>query len=225
MKHIILSLVIISSLNAKAAPSFSQNISPEIQQQITQDIEAVKAINGGTSSALYKEIFANRNLNGSDLLAFFNKRISNFDKNDCGGGPAVAACVIAWISPDTMWITPSYEKFSMPQIFRISVLFHESRHTEDDHQNWSHARCPVPFLDDNGKDIVGIFSGAKMEGALACDETPLGAYGMQAVLLKNVEKYCTSCNEKTTMDAQLFGDDTINRMSSLPARQQLKNDR
>lgn len=225
MKHIIFTLAVLASFAAHATPTFSDGITPELKQQILQDFEAVKSLNGANSSALYKQIFANRNLNGADLLAFLEKRITNMDLDDCGGGPTAVACVISWVSSDTMWITPNYVKFNMPQIFRISALFHESRHTEIENDGWSHVNCPVPYLDDNGKDIVGIFSGAKMEGVPACDETPLGAYGMQVVLLKNVEKNCANCSDKVKMDAKLYSDDNTNRLSNLEARKQLKDDK
>ena len=224
MKGIIFSLVLMGSIAAQATPSFSRDISPEMKQQILQDLDFVKAIDGNGSSAFYKQIFAQKNLNGTDLMAFFDQRISSFGRNSCGGGPAVAACVIPWMNSSTMWITPNYEKNNMPQIYRVSIIFHESRHTEDNHGNWGHATCPTPYLDDNGKDIVGIISGTKMQGLAACDTTPVGAYGMQAVLLKNIEKNCTTCNDKLKMDAKLYGDDGIYRISNLPARQQLRND-
>lgn len=224
MKGIIFSLFLVGSLAAQATPTFSKDISPEMKQQILQDLDFVKAIDGNGSSAFYKQIFSNNNLNGTDLMAFFDKRIRSFGKDSCGGGPAVAACVIAWVNPNTMWITPNYEKNNMPQIYRVSVIFHESRHTEMNQGGWSHATCPTPYLDDNGKDIVGIISGTKMQGLAACDTTPIGAYGMQAVLLKNIEKNCTSCNDKVKMDAKIFGDDGIYRISNLNARNQLKSD-
>ena len=63
-----------------------------------------------------------------------------------------------------------------------------------------------------------------MQGLMACDNTALGAYGMEAVFLKNIEKNCSSCNDKMKMDAQLFGDDTIWRVSNLKARQQMRDD-
>ncbi|MFM6927840.1 MAG: hypothetical protein ACKOX6_05210 [Bdellovibrio sp.] len=224
MKGIIFSLLLVGSLAAQAIPTFSKDISPEMKQQILQDLDFVKAIDGNGSSAFYKQIFSRNNLNGNDLMAFFDQRISSFGRDNCGGGPAVAACVIPWMKSSTMWITPNYEKNNMPQIYRVSIIFHESRHTEVNNGSWSHATCPTPYLDDNGKDIVGIISGTKMQGLAACDNTPIGAYGMQAVLLKNIEKNCSTCNDKMKMDAQIFGDDGIYRISNLTARQQLKND-
>ncbi|HEX7674956.1 MAG TPA: hypothetical protein VF412_12330 [Bdellovibrio sp.] len=224
MKGFIFSLLILGGLTAKADLQFDRSISAATKAQILQDLDFVKSMQGSGGSAFYKTIFEKPVLNGTDLLAFFNQRITTFNTNSCGGGNAVAACVIPWMDSNTMWITPNYVKNSLPQIYRISIIFHESRHTEDEHNNWGHVNCPVPYLDDNGKDIVGIISGTKMEGLPACDSTNIGAYGLQAVLLKNVEKNCSNCNQKTQMDAQLFGDDTINRISNLTARKQLQND-
>jgi hypothetical protein len=225
MKGIIVSvLVLATALIAKADPSFDHSISASTKAQILQDLSFVKTIQGNSASKFYNQIFSKQTLNGNDLIGFFNQRINNFSTNACGGGGAVAACVIPWMGNHTMWITPNYVNNNIPQIYRISIIFHESRHTENQNGNWSHATCPTPYLDDNGKDIVGIISGTKMEGLPACDDTAIGAYGLQAVLLKNIQTNCANCNDKVIADAKLFGDDTINRISDLPSRSQLKND-
>ncbi|MBO9666235.1 MAG: hypothetical protein J7501_05425 [Bdellovibrio sp.] len=224
MKGFIFSLVLMGAVSAQATPTFDKDISPATKTQILQDLDFVKTMTGDSSSALYKQIFS-QTVNGEDLIKFFDQRIKNFGTNDCGGGNAVAACVIPWFGSSTMWITPNYIKNNIPQVYRVSIIYHESRHTEVNNNNWPHATCPTPYLDDNGKDIVGIISGVKMEGLPACDRGVMGAYGMQAVLLKNIEKNCASCSEKLKMDAKLFGDDGIYRISNLTARQQLKDDK
>lgn len=225
MKALIISLMVIAgTLTAKADPTFDSSISAATKTQILQDLNFVKAMDGNGASAFYKNIFGKDTMKGADLLAFFDQRITRFGMNSCGGGNAVAACVIPWMDSNTMWITPNYVKNNIPQIYRVSIIYHESRHTEDDHGNWGHATCPTPYLDDNGKDIVGIISGTKMAGLPACDNTPIGAYGLQAVLLKNIEKNCTNCNQKVQMDAKLFGDDSVYRISNIQSRNQLKND-
>ena len=224
MKCLILSIILTVSFGAHAAPTFSDDVSKELKQQILQDLDFVMSIKGSNSSGFYKQIYSKNNLDGSDLLSFLNNRIKSFGLDSCGGGAGTMACVNPWYDSSTMWITPNYAKGNMPQISRISTIYHESRHTEDNHGNWPHANCPRPFLDENGKDILGIISGVKLAGLAACDTTPLGAYGMEAVLLKNVEKNCSSCNDKTKMDAKLFGDDTIYRITNLNARKQLRND-
>jgi hypothetical protein len=67
-------------------------------------------------------------------------------------------------------------------------------------------------------------SGTLMQGRAACDTVIQGAYGLQATFFKNVERYCTTCNEKLKQDSQLYGDDTILRISDVTRRQALRKD-
>jgi hypothetical protein len=221
---LVLALGLTSALNAQAAPSFDPSVPAALQTEIMQDLTFVNSMQGSSATAFYQKIFGASALNGPQLMGFFNQRILTFNMDSCGGGSSVAACVQPMYDSNTMWITPNYVNNAIPQIYRISIIFHESRHTEDDNNNWAHVKCPVPYLDDNGHDIVGIVSGTKMEGLPACDDTAIGAYGLQAVLLKNIEKNCTNCGQKVQMDAKLYGDDTINRISDLTARRQLEDD-
>ena len=208
---------------ARAQPSFS-NVPAPLQVQLQQDIDFVKDIKGTNGSSLYQGIFGETSMSGKGLSDFFEKRITEFGMDSCGGGPGVAACVQPFLSTHTMWITPMYATSNIPQIYRVSVIFHEARHTEVNKMFWHHANCPIPYLDANGHDIVGIISGTKMEGKNACDSVKRGAYGLQAVLLKNIAKACTNCGQKMMMDAELFGDDTLNRISDLKLRDEMIQD-
>jgi hypothetical protein len=123
-----------------------------------------------------------------------------------------------------MWLTENFTKFNMPQVARMMVIFHEARHTEAAHNFWSHDYCPTPFLDENGNDIKGLYSGAKLEGQPACDSTPYGSYGSSTIMLKNMAKYCTNCSEKTKMDAELIVADQINRIDKPAVKQAMKAD-
>lgn len=187
------------------------------------DLQLVQQIKGGSATRGYGQIFGSA-LDGQNLVQFFTNRVRSVDVSDCGGGKSVAACVQPYIDPHIMWLTNNYVTWQIPQIYRISVVFHESRHTESENGNWSHVNCPIPFRDAQGKDIRGIISGTLLQGLPACDTTPLGAYGLQAELLKNVEYFCANCTEKMKMDGKLFGDDTVNRISNPVAREQLGSD-
>jgi hypothetical protein len=209
---------------AFATLQFSRSVPAPVQKQMLEDISFLESIHGGTTSALYPQIFSDSTLEGKTVSQFFQDRISNVDMNDCGGGPAVAGCVITRLSRDTMFLTNNYVTFDMPQVYRVSIILHESRHTEINHGSWTHVICPTPYLDTNGKDIVGIISGHKMEGLPACDNVILGAYGLQAILLKNIENVCTTCSEKVLMDAKIYGNDDLLRISNLPARKQMNDD-
>jgi hypothetical protein len=215
---------VFSSATASAGLDFSKQVPENIKTQMTQDLGLVDKLEGGKTSSNYIKIFSKDKLIGTELTKFFTKRVHSVDMSDCGGGDGVGACVNPNIDSNKMFLTKNYVSFSIPQIYRISLVFHESRHTENENSNWFHENCPVPYLDENGHDIVGIISGTKMEGRPACDDQNLGAYGLQATLLKNVANACTNCTEKILTDAKIFGDDTVNRISNLAARKQLKDD-
>src|SRR6202023_2937082 len=107
-------------------------------------------------------------------------RVTAIGMNDCGSGKAVA-CVIPYMDPSKMWLTQNFIKFSHPQVARMMVVFHEARHTEVKNRNWSHAKCPKPFLGPDGQDMKSIWTGSKLEAQPACDITPLGSYGSSTI--------------------------------------------
>jgi hypothetical protein len=140
----------------------------------------------------------------------------------CGSANAVA-CVIPWF-PNKIFFTQNYVKFQHPQISRLMVVYHEARHTERENNNWGHARCPVPFLDENGEPMRSIWTGAELAGEPACDVTPFGSYGSSMIMLKNISKYCTTCNEKVKMDAGIYADDQFGRVIDSGARKAIIED-
>lgn len=216
-------LASVSSAGARTI-EFDPAVPAAVRTQLVNDLDFLRTLKGKETSLYYQEIFKSERFEGQGLLDFFNTRVRKVALNDCGGGPSVGACVIPSIDSSVMWLTPNYVTFEIPQIYRLSVVLHEARHTEDRENNWFHATCPIPYLDEDGKDIVGIISGSKMEGKDACDTTAYGSYGMQAILLKNIELNCTSCSEKVRMDGKLFGDDTLKRISDLNIRQSMRDD-
>ena len=75
---------------------------------------------------------------------------------------------------------------------RISTILHEARHCETPNStSWPHVFCPD---EDPTKDYPG------------CDETILGAYGVEVIFLKNLKKNCESCGDKVKRDAEIYGD-------------------
>ena len=212
------------SAAARADLSYDDDVTPELRTQLAQDVAFVTSIEGASASDNYRAIFGTSKLDGASLMKFFEERITGFGLDECGGGPAVAACVQPFLDSHKMWITPNYIRFNAPQLYRLSVIFHESRHTEDEHGNYPHATCPTPYRDEAGNDIKGILSGTLMAGKPACDTTILGAYGLQATLLKNVQLNCATCTEKVKADGELFGNDTVMRISNVPQRNKLRKD-
>jgi hypothetical protein len=132
--------------------------------------------------------------------------------------------VIPFYDSNKMWVTKNYTQFSHPQISRVSVIFHEARHSERQNGNWSHAKCPTPFKDAAGNDIRSIWTGALLQGQAACDVTPFGSYGSSTILLKNIAINCETCNSKVRADADLYANDQLGRVIDPKAKSAMKAD-
>ncbi|HXT01895.1 MAG TPA: hypothetical protein VN915_14565 [Elusimicrobiota bacterium] len=200
---------------------FDSDVPADIQAQMRADMAFMGTIKGSGATPLHKKIFGA--VDGATYLKFFNTRVSGIGMDDCGSAKAVA-CVIPFQDPSKMWLTQNFIKFDHPQISRMMIVFHEARHTESRNGNWPHATCPTPFLDANGKDMVSIWTGATLAGEPACDVTPLGSYGSSTILLKNVQKYCANCTDKVKMDAGLYADDQMGRITDDGAKQEMLDD-
>lgn len=220
MQKVLTAALIILGATQVWAYDFDKNVPGAVKNQMIQDLDFVTTLSGENQSKLHSEIYGS--INGAGYKKFFDTRIYSIGKDSCGGGNAVA-CVYPAIS-NKMFITDNYIKFNHPAIARLMVVFHEARHTEDENDNWGHADCPVPFLDENGKDMKSIWTGAMLEGQPACDETPYGSYGSSTIMLKNISKNCTSCNEKVKMDAGIYADDQLKRIVNANAKKQMMDD-
>ena len=212
------------SVPSLGAIKFKSAVPETIKAQMLKDLELTESFEGTATSKLYLNIFGASILEGTGLNQFFEQRIKEVDMDDCGGGNSVAACVQTFVAPNTMFLSENFVKNDFPQVYRISIVFHEARHTEITNGGWPHKVCPTPYLDEQGRDIVGKISGMKMEGHDACDDIAMGAYGMQAVLLKSIQNACTNCSEKIMMDAEIFGDDTLLRIHDLGVRKLMRSD-
>ena len=200
---------------------FDADVPEAIQKQMRADMAFIGTIKGGAGTPLHQKIFGA--VDGATYVRFFESRVTGIGMNDCGSAKAVA-CVIPFQDPSKMWLTQNFVKFDHPQISRMMIVFHESRHTESENGNWSHATCPDPFLDANGKDMVSIWTGATLAGEPACDVTPLGSYGSSTIMLKNVQKFCENCTDKVKMDAGLYADDQLGRITDAGAHQEMLTD-
>jgi hypothetical protein len=203
------------------AYTFDSDVPADIQAQMQADLSFIGTIQGTTASKLHQQIFGL--VDGATYTKFFSDRVQSVGMNDCGDQNAVA-CVIPFEDSTKIWLTQNYIKFSHPQIARLMVVFHESRHTEDSNGNWPHATCPTPFTDDHGQPMNSIWTGASLAGEPACDTTPFGSYGSSMIMLKNVQKFCTNCSDKVKMDAGIYADDQFKRVIAADAIQQIKDD-
>lgn len=211
MKRILLAATIMLAFQAQQAfaVKFDPDVPPKIQVQMNEDLAFINQVEGNGQTPFHKQIFGQ--VSGATYKTFFESHITSVGVDDCGGGPAVA-CVQPFFDPNKMWLTNNFIQFSHPQIARLMVVFHEARHAETNHGNWGHDTCPRPFKDENGKDMVSIWTGAKLEGQPACDSSAQGSYGSSTIMLKNISKYCANCSDKVKMDANIFSTDQLGRI-------------
>ncbi len=209
MKTIITTVCLLFGFQAVAL-EFDSDVPQDIQNQMVQDLNFINQLTGSGQTPYHKQIFTT--VSGTSYKTFFETRITSVGVDDCGGGAAVA-CVQPFFDPNKMWLTENFIKFSHPQVARMMVVYHEARHSETKNGNWMHANCPRPFLDENGKDKVSIWTGAKLEGQAACDSTYQGSYGSSTIMLKNISKFCSNCTDKVKMDADIYAMDQLGRIN------------
>lgn len=198
------------SQSAFSAVKYDANVPATIKTQMEDDLTFIRTIKGSSATPFHKEIFGN--VDGTTYGKFFDTRIFKVGLDACGGGSAVACVKMLYLNK--MWLTQNFIKFSHPQISRLMVVFHEARHTEIMKGSWAHDTCPVPFLDENGKDKVSIWTGAKLQGEAACDSKYQGSYGSSTIMLKNIAKFCTNCSDKVKMDADIYAADQLGRINN-----------
>lgn len=213
--------VVLAMATTAGAATFDSDVPADVRKQMEEDLVFMTGLTGGDGTPMHQQVFGA--VDGKQYEAFFNDRVKEIGIQDCGN-PNAVACVSPFMDPSKMWITENYIKFSHPQIARLQVVYHEARHTEVKNGNWSHARCPRPFRDENGKDHKSIWTGAPLAGEPACDKTPFGSYGSSVILLKNVERSCTNCTDKVKTDAGIYGDNQFIRIIDKKARADMKKD-
>jgi hypothetical protein len=206
---------------AAHAVTFDSDVPAAIKTQMLADLDFMAQLQGSKQTPFHQQIYGA--LAGSSYKNFFESHVTSVGLNTCGNANAVA-CVIPFQDASKMWLTQNFIKFSHPQIARMMVVYHEARHTESQHGNWPHDYCPDPFLDENGKNMVSIWTGASLAGEPACDSTPFGSYGSSTILLKNVAKFCTNCTDKVKMDADIYAMDQLGRIDDANVKKSMLAD-
>ena len=220
-----LSLSLLVATGARAQPTFTfaPNMPPSLKNQIAGDLNFLESIEGTGATPLHQRIFGQGAIAGSAYLDFFSARITGF-RVDLNPTNKVAVAYNRQ-GLNKLFLTPNFIKNDIPQVMRITVFLHEARHSERQHGFWSHSNCPDPYLDREGKLVRSIMTGIILSGEAACDKTAFGAYGIQAIALKNIQAFCANCTDKVKMDAGLYGDNDIDsRIIDSAAKQTLTND-
>lgn len=168
-------------------------------------------------SSLHSQIFGAED---GAYLRFFEQRVKSFSMGDCGGSKGAIACVISSKDPTKIWLTDMYLTYNADPVWRVAILLHESRHTEGLH----HVMCPDSFDDGLGHGIQSIVGSREYAGNRACDDKALGAYGIEIIFLRNIERSCASCSASTRDTAGVNALDTYMRVIDLTARKTLYAD-
>lgn len=205
---------------AAFSPRFDSDVPAYLRAQILEDVLFIQSLHAEAASPLHLSVFGS--VDGNNYLRYLGDRIKKIGVDDAGGDPNALAFAHGLFNRQKMWFTPNYLKDDMPAIRRVEILIHEARHTE--RESWPHERCPTPFRDENGKDFL-TSNGGLLAGLDACDDTPIGAYGVGLIMLKNIEKFCESCAPKVRMDARIFAEKRYRRhIVGSAARQALHDD-
>ncbi|MBS1958753.1 MAG: hypothetical protein JST80_04700 [Bdellovibrionales bacterium] len=216
-----LSLTVYTTNNAQAKElQFDSNVAASLKAQILADLQFMGSITSNSATPLHQKIFGA--VGGPNYSGWFTSRVFKVGVSDCGSAMAVA-CVIPMYA-NKIWMTKNYTQFDHPQIARLSVIYHEARHTERNNGNWPHATCPTPFKNEQGQDMHSIWTGSLLQGQPACDITPYGSYGSQTILLRNIATQCTNCTDKVKADANLYAMDQLGRITNAQAKTAMKQD-
>lgn len=196
--------------------SFDPNVPANISAQIGSDLAFVWTIQGTGATKLHEKVFTR--VDGLTYIDWFGSRVNTigFDPDDRD---------IAYVTEGPkLWLGTRYVTWHRPLIARVVVLFHEAWHTESANEGWPHVDCPNPYNDKNGNSVSGI-SVKKLAGFKgACDDKALGAYGVAAIMLKNIQRFCANCTGKVRMDAGLYGDDNVKRVIGSQAVREIRAD-
>ncbi len=218
-----LSLCLAGSAHAQPTFTFDPTMPPTLKTQIVGDLRFLMAIEGKGATPLHQQIFGQGAIAGASYVDFFRKRITGF-RVDLSPTNKVAVAYNRQ-GMNKLFITPNFIKNNIPQVMRITVFLHEARHSERQNGFWSHSHCPDPYLDRDGNVVRSILTGMNLSGEAACDKVALGAYGIQAIALKNIQAFCANCTDKVKMDAGLYGDNDIDsRIIDAAAKRILVND-
>jgi hypothetical protein len=214
-------LLILVGLTVNAATleefiaSAKKTIGPRYAAGVEADLKAISKIKGTQASKLNDEVFRSTNgISGEGYLKFFLDRVKQIKMD-----PNPLAKYVASFSNSTMYIGKTY--LEAPAMARLTTLIHESAHDRDFR---GHAKCPIPFLDENGKDRVSEISGVKLEGKSACAERFADAYVTEFIFLKNTVSYCLNCSAKMKTDAKFYADKVLIRVLDEKLKDQLATD-
>jgi hypothetical protein len=201
----------------KPGPELDPSLSYNTQLLLLNDLDVIYKIPEQPGAGpLHEDIFGS--INGQNYEEFFNSHVNAIAKATCNDNPRAIACAYGFAGFfKMMWLTSRYSAGLFPQAERISMLFHEARHTEFFSGNWRHVACPATRWDAKGR----MYGSTQLENRRGCDDTAQGSYGLQVILMANLAARCNTCSAKFKLDAQMAAQEYRQRIIDLEAREEL----
>lgn len=233
MNRMLLILILVLFLPARSAQSteFQADVPLELREQVVLDLKRLDSLEYSRVTPFFERLFfwnqsnASRSHNeATSLLNWFEERIRTIGMVHDRHVSETVTHLVDIREPSVMRIAPLYFADERPQIVRIGLLLHEARHSEAEGSHYPHASCPSPFVDSEGKDVRGLWSGLKMERRGACDSRWDGSYGLTAIFLANVSLYCANCSDEDRSQAKIYAEHFAQRVVGFAPRTALWND-
>ncbi len=192
---------------------------PKSKAKFKADLDFIEGIQSPNVSELHRnifkgidrELFLNANastITGKEYRFWIKDRIQSIIQADTASDPAT----------HHLHVPSRYSKLDIPQIKRVSTLFHEARHMEPTQDYWAHVDCPDP-----GHQITDHFGNLTRStltsqpsaksidltnsGDPACDQVIDGAYGVEMIFLQNTAQNCTNCSDLIKTSAKIYAED------------------
>ena len=193
----------------------SRDVPGDAVLKLRSDLDYAKSLKAIKVSPLHEKIFGPM---GIGYLQFLDKNLE-FIAWYAGSVPKGVGGFVkaAEKNKKTFYLTSEFLNYDLPPLYRIGLYLHESRHTEV--TDPGHRLCPDNYKDENGEDIVTHFGRVVLSGKPGCDVGYSNAYGITVTYYLNILHNCENCSEKVKMDAEIFAEDSLNR---LPLQQDKK---
>lgn len=207
---LIVSLVSVSAFSLQ----YDESVPDHLKAIVNTDLEFASSLKFEKQTPLFKNIFFEKE---NAIIQFFKSRILSVHFT------SATLSIYAFVNtgtPHKVTLTGLFLS-GTTQMSRTLIMYHEARHSETIGAHWLHAICPKSFTDGAGKTIT---FDASLAGQPSCDTTEVGGYGVAAILGRNISKYCTNCNEKTKMDAEIYAKESEDRIIDIEAKKRLVAD-
>lgn len=187
-------------------------------------LEALKNVRLQQSTPLHKEFFGPQLDGPSTYLNVFFSRIQGIHYQVVSGKIYAAFASAPWMILTQNFYTNVGPDNSAERIYAMSLFIHEAWHIEQpvNTEYTHHVACPKNSL--TGRRLVSYYTGLPLENSLACDKIYNGSYGVQAIMLYNIGKFCNTCSANEKETALFFANAILRRVIDKEAHAKILND-